>query len=87
MSSKLMTDIINESDGGIDASFFINSNLTEIMNILQDNEDILETMKWVGKAFECYQTDRFVGTESEKDLEDLAIKLNKDNEFFAGKFR
>ena len=36
MSSKLMTDIINESDGGIDASFFIDSNLTEIINILQD---------------------------------------------------
>ena len=85
MSSKLMTDIINQSNGGINASFFIDSNLTEIMTILEDNEDILETMKWVGKAFECYQTDRFVGTESEKDLEDLAIKLNQNGEFLAGK--
>ena len=85
MSSKLMTDIINQSNGGINASFFIDSNLTEIMTILEDNEDILETMEWVGKAFECYQTDRFVGTESEKDLEDLAIKLNQNGEFLAGK--
>jgi hypothetical protein len=36
MSSKLITDIINDSNGTIDADFFLNANLTEIFDMLQD---------------------------------------------------
>ena len=51
MSSKLITDIINGSNGDINADFFINANLTEVMDLLEENEGNLDTMKWVGKSF------------------------------------
>ena len=86
MSSKLITDIINDSNGDIDADFFINANLTEIVNLLEENEGSLDTMKWVGKTFECYSTNRFIGVETEKELENLAQTLNADGSFFAGIF-
>ena len=86
MSSKLITDIINDSNGDINADFFINANLTEIMNLLEENEGNLDTMKWVGKAFECYSTNRFIGVDSENELEKLARTLNDDGSFFAGRF-
>ena len=86
MSSKLITDIINDSNGDINADFFINANLTEIINLLEENEGNLDTMKWVGKTFECYSTNRFIGVETEKELESLAQTLNGDGSFFAGIF-
>ena len=86
MSSKLITDIINDSNGDIDADFFINANITEIMNLLEENEGNLETMKWVGKTFECYSTNRFIGVDTEHELEKLAQTLNDDGSFFAGIF-
>ena len=86
MSSKLITDIINGSNGDINADFFINANLTEIMNLLEENEGNLDTMKWVGKTFECYSTNRFIGVDSENELEKLARTLNDDGSFFAGIF-
>ena len=86
MSSKLITDIINDSNGDINADFFINANLTEIINLLEENEGNLDTMKWVGKTFECYSTNRFIGVETEKELENLAQTLNADGSFFAGIF-
>ena len=86
MSSKLITDIINGSNGDINADFFINANLTEIMNLLKENEGNLDTMKWVGKTFECYSTNRFIGVDSENELEKLARTLNDDGSFFAGIF-
>ena len=86
MSSKLITDIINDSNGSIDADFFINANITEIMNLMEENEGNLETMKWVGKTFECYSTNRFIGVDTENELEKLAQTLNDDGSFFAGIF-
>ena len=86
MSSKLITDIINGSNGDINADFFINANLTEIMNLLEENEGNLDTLKWVGKTFECYSTNRFIGLETEKELENLAQTLNGNGSFFAGIF-
>ena len=80
MSSKLITEMIN----GSDADFFINANITEIMNLLEENEGNLETMKWVGKTFDCYSTNRFIGVDTENELEKLAQTLNDDGSFFAG---
>ena len=84
MSSKLITDIINDSNGDINADFFINANLTDIMKLLEENEGNLDTIKWFGKAFDCYSTNRFIGVESEKELEKLAQTLNDEGSFFAG---
>ena len=84
MSSKLITDIIDNSNGTIDVNFFLDANLTEVFTLLKDNEENLEIMKWVGKAFECYSTDRFIGVETETQLEELAQSLSEESDFFAG---
>lgn len=53
--------------------------------LLHDKQvsDIIET---VANIFECFSVNRFVGVESEKELEDVAIQLNDKKLFYAGIF-
>ena len=82
LSSSLIKQIIDGSK--FDLEFLKDLDLNDLWTDLQDYETAFEMLKWGGKAFGCYQTDRFVGFESESDLEKEAKKLNENQEFFAG---
>lgn len=52
-------------------------------SLLHDNQvkDIAET---VANIFECFSVDRFVGLDTEKELENLAVVMNEKKLFLAG---
>lgn len=51
--------------------------------LLHDKQvaDIIET---AGNIFECFSVDRFIGVETELELEQMAMKLNEKKLFFGG---
>lgn len=67
------------------ANFNVDPKILEVVfdALLHDKQvsDIVET---IANIFECFSVDRFVGVESEKELEDMAISLNEKKLFYAG---
>lgn len=53
--------------------------------LLHDKQvsDIIET---IGNIFECFSVDRFVGVDTEIELEDMAMQLNEKKLFYGGVF-
>lgn len=53
--------------------------------LLHDKQvsDIIET---IGNIFECFSVDRFVGVDTEIELEDIAMQLNEKKMFYGGVF-
>ena len=85
MESKLVQEIINSSAfNDIDIEAILAFNLTEFINDLKNNEEYLNAMEIAEYAFDCYLTNRFMGTESEKILEEKANELAQNGTFFAG---
>lgn len=71
-------------NGDFDLDFFMDIDVNEVLSSLRKNRDTLDTFSWIGKAFECYKINRFVGIESEKALESKANSLNQNSSFLAG---
>lgn len=53
--------------------------------LLHDKQvsDIIET---IGNIFECFSVDRFIGVDTEFELEQMAMKLNEKKLFYAGAY-
>lgn len=70
---------------GLLASFGIDKKVLDALfdGLLYDKQvaDIVET---IGNIFDCFSVDRFVGVDSEQEMEDLAIELNGQKLFYAG---
>lgn len=51
--------------------------------LLHDKQvsDIIET---IGNIFECFSADRFIGVDTEMELEEMALKLNEKKLFYGG---
>lgn len=58
--------------------------LDTIFDALLHDKMVLDITDTVANIFDCFSVDRFVGVETEKELEDLAIELNQKKLFFAG---
>ena len=85
MKSKLVQEIITSSSfNNIDIESILGFNLTEFIDDLKSNEEYLNSMEIAEYAFDCYSTNRFMGTESEKILEEKANELAQNGTFFAG---
>lgn len=71
------------------AQTFINaSNIdTKIIDTIVDgllyDQQVADIVKTVANIFECFSVDRFIGVESEEQLEELAVELNKKKLFLA----
>lgn len=50
--------------------------------LINDNQ-VLDIVTTIGNIFDCYNTNRFIGVTSEKELEDVAFELAKKKLFFA----
>lgn len=60
--------------------------LDTVFNGLLHDKQVSDIIETVANIFECFSVNRFVGVESEKELEDLALKLNDKKLFYAGIF-
>lgn len=58
--------------------------LDAVFNGLLHDKQVSDIIETVANIFECFSVNRFVGVNSEKELEDLAIKLNDKKLFYAG---
>lgn len=58
--------------------------LDTIFNALLHDEQVKDIIGTVANIFECFSVDRFVGVDSEEELEDLAVALNDQKLFYAG---
>lgn len=70
---------------GLLSSFGIDKKILDTLfnGLLYDKQvsDIIETL---ANIMDCFSVDRFVGVDSEKEMEDLAIQLNEKKLFYAG---
>lgn len=53
-----------------------------LMGIINDKQ-VLDIIKTIGDIFDCYNVDRFVPVNSEKELEDVAYNLARKKLFYA----
>ena len=60
--------------------------LDSVFNGLLHDKQVSDIIETVANIFECFSVDRFVKVDSEKELEDMAIKLNDKKLFYAGIF-
>lgn len=67
------------------ANFNVNPKVLDAIfdGLLHDKQtsDIIET---IGNIFECFSVDRFIGVETEQELEDMARVLNEKKLFYGG---
>lgn len=72
---------------GLMANFNVDPKLLDSVfdGLLHDKQvsDIVET---IANIFECFSVNRFVGVETEKEMEDMAKSLNDKKLFYAGVF-
>lgn len=70
---------------GLMASFNVDPKILDSVfdGLLHDKQvsDIVET---IANIFECFSVNRFIGVETEQEMEDMAIKLNAKKLFYAG---
>lgn len=60
--------------------------LDSLFDALLHDKMVADLARTIANIFECFSVDRFIGVETEKELEDMAIKLNEKRLFFAGIF-
>lgn len=60
--------------------------LDTVFNGLLHDKQVSDIIETVANIFECFSVNRFVGVQSEKELEDVAKKLNDKKLFYAGVF-
>lgn len=60
--------------------------LDSVFNGLLHDKQVSDIIETVANIFECFSVNRFVGVQSEKELEDMALKLNEKKLFYAGVF-
>lgn len=58
--------------------------LDTLFNGLLYDKQVGEITETIANIFECFSVDRFVGVDSEQEMEDLAIELNAKKLFYAG---
>lgn len=67
------------------ASFNVDPKMLDaVFNGLLHDKQVSDIIETVANIFECFSVNRFVGVKSEKEMEDLAIKLNDKKLFYAG---
>lgn len=72
---------------GLLGSFNVNGQILDtIFDALLYDKQVADITETIANIFECFSVDRFVGVESEKELEDLAVEMNKKKLFLAGVF-
>lgn len=60
--------------------------LDSVFNGLLHDKQVSDIIETIANIFECFSVDRFVKVDSEKELENMAIKLNDKKLFYAGIF-
>eukprot|EP00095_Tigriopus_kingsejongensis_P012211 maker-scaffold927_size80360-snap-gene-0.22 protein:Tk12211 transcript:maker-scaffold927_size80360-snap-gene-0.22-mRNA-1 annotation:"atp-binding cassette" len=68
----------------LDLSSLTDLNLPEVVRTLSEQKVVWESFQFVQHAADCYHLDRFVPSESEDDLQDLATSLKSNLSFSAG---
>lgn len=58
--------------------------LDVIFDALLNDKQVLDIVGTIANIFECFSVDRFIGVETEDELEDMAVKLNEKKLFLAG---
>lgn len=58
--------------------------LDSVFNGLLHDKQVSDIIETVANIFECFSVNRFIGVQSEKEMEDLALKLNEKKLFYAG---
>lgn len=72
---------------GLIKSFNVDTAILDtVFNALQHDQQVLEIVETIANIFECFSVDRFVGVNSERELEDKAAELNKKKLYLAGVF-
>lgn len=67
------------------ANFNVDSKVLDaIFDALLHDKQVSDIVETVANIFECFSVNRFVGVHSEKELEELAVKLNDQKLFYAG---
>lgn len=67
------------------SNFNVDPNVLDtVFNGLLHDKQVYEIIETVANIFECFSVNRFIGVETEKELEDLAVKLNEKKLFYAG---
>ena len=84
LNSTLVQNIINATYNDIDIESILDFDINNFIEHLKINSDFLDLMEIGEYAFECYNTNRFVGIESEHDMEGQAYDLALNGSFFAG---
>lgn len=60
--------------------------LDAVFNGLLHDKQVSDIIETIGNIFECFSVDRFIGVETERELEEMAMKLNEKKLFYAGIF-
>lgn len=60
--------------------------LDTVFDALLYDKQVADIVETIANIFECFAVDRFVGVESEEELEDMAKVLNQKKLFYAGIF-
>lgn len=72
---------------GLLGSFNVNGQILDtLFDALLYDKQVADITETIANIFECFSVDRFVGVETEKELEDLAVEMNKKKLFLAGVF-
>lgn len=67
------------------AKFNVDSKILDaVFNGLLHDKQVSDIIETVANIFECFSVNRFVGVDSEKEMEDLALQLNDKKLFYAG---
>lgn len=72
---------------GLIKSFNVDTAILDtVFNALQHDQQVLDIVETIANIFECFSVDRFVGVNSERELEDKAAQLNEKKLYLAGVF-
>lgn len=67
------------------ANYDVDSKMLDaVFDGLLEDKQLLDIVETVGNIFECFSVDRFVGVNSEKELQQKALELNQKKLFHAG---
>lgn len=70
---------------GLLGSFNVDGKILDtIFDALLYDKQVADITTTIANIFECFSVDRFVGVDTEKELEDLAVEMNKKKLFLAG---
>lgn len=67
------------------ANFNVDSKVLDtVFDALLHDKQVSDIVETVANIFECFSVNRFVGVNSEKEFEDLAVKLNDQKLYYSG---